>query len=85
MLKPLESGQYEIPLNRYNTNSLIGIFSAELVKELSNELSSFYTENQINHIFESLKRINALYDCTYHQAYMILSEDSGIDARFVLK
>ena len=84
LLKPLESGQYEIPLNRYNTNSLIGIFSAELVKELSNELSSFYTENQINHIFESLKRINALYDCTYHQAYMILSEDSGIDARFVL-
>ena len=51
LLKPLESGQYEIPLNKYNTNSLIGIFSAELAKELSNELSSFYTENQITHIF----------------------------------
>ncbi|MDK4792288.1 MAG: hypothetical protein OC189_09640 [Acinetobacter sp.] len=85
LFKPLETGQYEIPLNKYNTNSLIGIFSAELVKELSNELSSFYSERQITNIFESLKEINSIYNCSYNAASRIISRNCpDIDQRALL-
>lgn len=63
--KPLETGRYNIPLDKYNVNNLLGQYSAELVKELSNELSSFYFGNQIQNIFDALKDIENKYNCTY--------------------
>ncbi len=35
--KPLETGRYEIPLNKYSVNGLLGQYASELVKELNNE------------------------------------------------
>lgn len=85
LFKPLETGQYDVPLTKYSTNSLIGIFSAELVKELSNELSSFYSEQQIHNIFESLKEINKIYDCTYSDAVEVITRNCvGIDQKSLL-
>ncbi|MGY5393972.1 P-loop ATPase, Sll1717 family, partial [Acinetobacter sp. NigerLNRRAM0016] len=46
LLKPLENGEYEIPLNKYYVNNLIGLYATELIKELTNELSSFYSVSQ---------------------------------------
>ncbi|HHK7962293.1 TPA: hypothetical protein ACQVG4_003710 [Serratia marcescens] len=66
--KPLETGYYSIPLNKTDVNNLLGLYSAELVKELSNELSSFYTPFQIQNIFDALKDISLKYDCTYSEA-----------------
>ena len=66
--KPLESGHYSIPLKKSDVNQLLGQYSAELVKELSNELSSFYTHIQIQNIFDALKEISSKYGCTYIEA-----------------
>lgn len=66
--KPLESGYYSIPLKKSDVNQLLGQYSAELVKELSNELSSFYTHLQIQNIFDALKDISSKYNCTYSEA-----------------
>lgn len=74
LLKPLESGQYEIPLNKYYVNNLIGLYATELIKELTNELSSFYSGTQIQNILEALKEVNNVYDCSYKQAKIIFEK-----------
>lgn len=73
--KPLETGRYEIPLNKQSANNLLGQYAAELVKELSNELSSFYTNTQIHNIFDALKEINENFDCSYEQAIKIVNDN----------
>lgn len=74
LLKPLESGEYEIPLNKYYVNNLIGLYASELIKELTNELSSFYSVIQIQNIWEALKEINDVYDCSYEHAKNIFEK-----------
>lgn len=74
VFKPLESGKYKLPLDKWNINNLLGQYSAELVKELSNELSSYYSDMQIQNIFDALKKINNKYDCTYNEAIAFLDE-----------
>lgn len=71
--KPLESGGYELPLSKYYINSLLGIYSSELAKELSNELSSFYSHSQIQSIFDALKVISSKHDCPYGFAKFTLN------------
>ncbi|MFJ5477808.1 P-loop ATPase, Sll1717 family [Pectobacterium carotovorum] len=73
--KPLESGYYSIPLSKSDVNQLLGRYSAELVKELSNELSSFYTPIQIQNIFDALKDISSKYDCTYSEAVEFIEKN----------
>lgn len=72
--KPLETGRYDIPLSKYNVNALLGQYSAELVKELSNELSSFYSGIEIQNIFDALKEIDDTYDCSHSRAVSILQK-----------
>ncbi len=71
--KPLEKGQYQLPLDKYDTNSLLGLYSLELIKELRNELSSFYGYYQIEAIFDALKEISKIYDCPYESAKIIIA------------
>ena len=73
--KPLEGGVYNIPLNKQSVNNLLGLYSAELIKELTNELSSFYTSIQVQNIFEALKEINEVYDCSYERAKKIILDN----------
>lgn len=75
LFKPLETGRYSLPLTKHNINSLLGQYASELVKELSNELSSFYEPTQIQNIFDSLKEINNKYNCTYQQATNVIQDN----------
>lgn len=68
LFKPLETGHYNIPLSKYDTNNLIGQYSSELAKEIKNELSGFYSNSNIHQIFIALKHINDEYDCSYKKA-----------------
>lgn len=84
--KPLETGRYSIPLDKWMVNNLLGQYATELVKEISNELSSFYTDNQIQNIFDALKLINESYDCKYSEAIAYLEDNcKDIDADKVLQ
>jgi NOL1/NOP2/fmu family ribosome biogenesis protein len=76
--KPLETGRYSLPLTKHSVNSLLGQYASELVKELSNELSSFYTPVQIQNIFDSLREIHRQYNCTYFQAVNIIKKNCDI-------
>lgn len=60
-------------MSKYYINSLLGIYSSELAKELSNELSSFYSHSQIQSIFDALKSISNKHDCTYGFAKFTLN------------
>ncbi|WP_180058128.1 hypothetical protein [Acinetobacter sp. YH12227] len=56
------------------------------MKELTNELSSFYTSVQIQNIFEALKEINDVYDCSYDRAKeIILQNCKDVDPIVLLK
>lgn len=84
--KPLETGRYEIPLNKYSVNGLLGQYASELVKELNNELSSFYSTIQIQNIFDSLKLIDKKYNCQYEQAKEIIEDNCNeIDSELLLE
>lgn len=86
LFKPLETGKYKLPLDKWNINNLLGQYSAELVKELSNELSSFYSAIQIQNIFDALKEIYSKYDCTYHEAIVIIEKYvSGMSPKVLLQ
>lgn len=55
---PLSKYSYKFPLNKHDINSLIGKYCAEVMKELKNELSCFYSQNQIGMIFNAIIEIN---------------------------
>lgn len=52
--KPLSESDYSYPLSRYEINGLVNAYSAELSKEIKNELSSFFDGNTIEMIFSAL-------------------------------
>lgn len=84
--KPLETGRFEIPLTKHSINNLLGQYASELVKELNNELSSFYSHIQIQNIFDSLRLINKQYNCTHENAKKIIEEYcNDIDADTLLE
>lgn len=60
-------------MSKRDVNSLLGLYSAELIKELSNELSSFYESKQISDILDALRDISDKFNCTYSQAKRIIS------------
>lgn len=58
--KPLQNYKYEIPLKKLDVNQLIGIYCKEVINELENELSCFYSPTQIQNIFCALGSISTL-------------------------
>lgn len=54
----LETGNYQIPLDKKSVINLISKYSSLLVKELRNELVSFYSQQEINQIIGFLKILN---------------------------
>lgn len=73
VFKPLESGKFEFPLSRQSVNSLIDVYADELAKEVKNELSSFYSELQVNNIFLALSEISKS-DHYYDDALRVIDE-----------
>ena len=55
--KPLAERAYQVPLSRHDINHLIGLYSVEMITELKNELSIFYSDQQIFMIFNALGEI----------------------------
>ena len=72
--KPLENGRFVLPLKRENINSLVDTYSGELAKEIKNELASFYTNIQVETIFNALA---GMYPrpTTYVQALSIIESN----------
>ena len=55
--KPLENGGWATPLSKNSLRLLAAVYHEELVKEIYNELSSFYTKSSIDLIFDALAEI----------------------------
>ncbi|MDP2228720.1 MAG: hypothetical protein Q8J78_14710 [Moraxellaceae bacterium] len=51
---PLKTHKYQLPLSKQDINHLIGRYCEEVVNELKNELSCFYSPAQILSIFSAL-------------------------------
>lgn len=58
--KPLSLRPYKLPLTKYDINQLIGIYCEEIINELKNELSSFYSATEISCIFSAFGVISSL-------------------------
>lgn len=71
--KPLENGKFTFPLSRQEINTLVDSYADELAKEIKSELSSFYTDIQVETIFNALGAISKSAQ-TYSQALSIVEE-----------
>ena len=69
LFKPLSEFEYNIPLKRYDINNLIGKYAREFLQELKNELSYFYTNDQILMIINALQEMNEVGNCSFKVAY----------------
>ena len=83
--KPLSTHKYNLPLSKSDVNHLIGRYCEELINELKNELSSFYTSNQIATIFNAFGEISSICQgrhkrgVTYEEAIKIIESNcSGV-------
>lgn len=56
--KPLENHSYKIPLDRNDVNHLIGRYCDEVINELKDELSCFYSSDQIIMLFNAIGQIS---------------------------
>ena len=76
---PLSSGAFQFPLDRDSVQSLVNQYSAELAKEVKNELSSFYSSEQVEMVFSAVAHLVGP-PTTYEEALgLITAECSGID------
>jgi len=71
LFKPLSSHKYKLPLDKSDVNHLIGRYCEELIAELKNELSCFYSSIQIETIFNAFGEISS--KCSH-------SESNGISS-----
>lgn len=69
--KPLESGKFKFPLSRNEINTLVDNYAEELGKEIKSELSSFFSDIQVETIFNALGTISKDYQ-TYEQALAVI-------------
>lgn len=89
---PLQSQTYSFPLGKHEVNQLIGRYCDEIINELKNELSCFYSSEDIQKIFIALGSITTTcktapqYAIPYTEASKQISE-SGllIDPRVLLE
>lgn len=75
--KPLESGAYSIPLKESDITSLAQIYADELASEIKNELSSFFSSDEVINIFSALREITRTPSCSYESARTIIDEYVG--------
>lgn len=71
---PLDSGQFTFPLGRQDINTLTNRYSEELAKEIKNELSSFYSQVQVETIFRTLGAISKS-PRSYEEAVALVKEN----------
>lgn len=74
--KPLENGSYSFPLVRRDINALVESYAVELAKEVKSELSSFYTDVQVETIFNALGEISRTNNhYSYFEALIIVENN----------
>lgn len=90
--KPLQTHKYSIPLPKHEIHNLIGMYCSEVANELKNELSCFYTSEQIYTIFNALGSISRLCkestnnSIDYPQAITAITENcNNIDPEKILE
>ncbi|EPM6342152.1 P-loop ATPase, Sll1717 family [Vibrio parahaemolyticus] len=91
--KPLSVHVYNLPLNKRDVNQLIGLYCEEVINELKNELSCFYTPSEVTGIFSSFGSIVAKsQSCggggsiSYDETVKIINENcSTVSAETLLK
>ncbi len=80
--KPLENGNFKFPLSRHEINALVDSYAEELAKEVKSELSSFFSDIQVETIFIALSAMSKTPQ-TYSQALSIIEDHckdvSGIE------
>lgn len=76
LFKPLENGAYSYPLSKDEVNALVNNYAEELAKELKNELSSFYSSDHIEMIFNALGELAREYK-SYDDAKQLFSDHCG--------
>lgn len=80
---PLHTHKYSFPLEKHHVNQLIGNYCDEIINELKNELSCFYSTEDIQRIFVALGSITTTcktapqYAITYDEASKHIHE-SGL-------
>lgn len=72
---PLDSGQYPIPLNYNDISILANHYAEELAREIKNELSSFYTQIQIETIFKALGEISKSNSRSFEGAISLIRDN----------
>lgn len=89
---PLQKHAYQLPLSKHDVNQLIGRYCDELVSELRNELSCFYSSDQIVTILSVLGQMtsacksSSLHCMPYEDAAKIISETcNNIDSSVLLE
>lgn len=75
--QPLENGAFSFPLGRSEIQSLVQQYSEELSKEIKNELSSFYSAEQVEMIFNTIGSISRTRRVTYKEAKEAVAEHCG--------
>ena len=91
--RPLSTHTYNLPLCKRDINQLIGLYCEEVINELKNELSCFYTPSEVSSIFSSFgciveqsqknPRNNSV---SYNDAIKIINENcSTVSAEVLLK
>ncbi|GGY47939.1 hypothetical protein GCM10011297_21000 [Bacterioplanes sanyensis] len=85
--KPLSQHKYKFPLSKVDVNHLIGRYCEEVVNEIKNEFSCFYSSEQIATIFNAFGEISSelknpkLRSITYQDAISIINRNcSGVSA-----
>ena len=64
---PLDTGKFSYPLSQPDLRTLVNRYAEELAKELKSELSSFYSQTDVETIFHALGALSA-NDRTYLEA-----------------
>ncbi|MGI2820060.1 P-loop ATPase, Sll1717 family [Vibrio fluvialis] len=91
--KPLSLHAYNLPLNKRDINQLIGLYCEEVINELKNELSCFYTPSEVSGIFSSFgcifsesQKSKGNTSISYKEAVKIINEHcSTVSAETLLK
>ncbi len=63
--QPMRAEDWDLPLSTKRIKELTVQYADEIVNEVKNELSLYYSGQQISKIFDALPKINRKYDTTY--------------------